>query len=305
MDTTLDAHTIHDALQLVRMAVMEDLGRGHDLTTVALVPRDAQGAADIVARAAGIAAGLPLAKLIVDEMQLRVEAFVHVADGDEISSGTRLISLGGSARDLLTAERTILNFLGRLCGVATYTRRFVDAISGTRASIFDTRKTTPGWRRLEKYAVRCGGGSNHRFGLFDAVLIKDNHLAFTSSSSETMCAPDRSVLLARQFLREFMPDDHADIVVQVEVDTLEQLSRVLSSRPDIILLDNMNHDQLRKAVAMRDSVDPRIELEASGGVTLATVRTIAETGVERISVGGLTHSAPSLDLGMDWSVPHV
>ena len=190
-------------------------------------------------------------------------------------------TVAGAMRDLLTTERLVLNLLGRLSGVATLTRRYVEAIAGTRADIYDTRKTTPGWRRLEKYAVRCGGGRNHRTGLFDAVLIKDNHLALAG------IGPAEAVRRAREFLparaTEYPPA--RQLLVEVEVDTLTQLDEVLPQRPDLVLLDNMPPDQLRTAVQRRNAAAPEVELEASGGVNLQTVRAIAETGVERISVG--------------------
>ncbi len=203
-------------------------------------------------------------------------------------------------RDLLTSERLLLNFVGRLSGVATWTRQFVRQVAGTRCRIYDTRKTTPGWRRLEKYAVRCGGGHNHRTGLFDAVLIKDNHLAHVVDAGQRSLTPASAVARARQRLREMLPNDAEAMIVEVEVDTLEQLQQVLPQQPDIVLLDNMSLDELREAVARRDATGPATELEASGGVTLETVASIARTGVERISVGALTHSALSLDVALDW-----
>ena len=203
--------------------------------------------------------------------------------------------------DLLAVERILLNLLGRLSGIATLTRQYVDAVAGTKARIYDTRKTTPGWRRLEKYAVRCGGGWNHRGGLHEAILIKDNHLALGAQSSDgaQRFTPAEAVTRAKQFVQEHAADP--GMVIEVEVDTLQQLDAVLPMRPDIVLLDNMSLSQLRDAVSRRDAVDPAIELEASGGVTLATVGEIAATGVERISVGALTHSAVALDIGLDWA----
>jgi nicotinate-nucleotide pyrophosphorylase (carboxylating) len=202
---------------------------------------------------------------------------------------------------MLTCERPMLNLLGRLSGIATLTRQYVRKIEGTRARIYDTRKTTPGWRRLEKYAVRCGGGYNHRTGLYDAILIKDNHLAL---ASEENVSPADAVRKARDFLAQLGPENLAgDMLVEVEVDRVQQIDDVLSARPDIVLLDNMTLDQLRAAVARRDLLAPGIELEASGGVTLETVRGIALTGVERISVGGLTHAARWLDVALDWRWP--
>ena len=286
-----------DCRQIVRLAIREDLDRSHDWTTVALAPADARGHAAVVARQAGTVAGLPIAQLALDEMNVSVAWKTVVSEGQNVAEGETLAELNGPVRELLTAERVLLNLIGRLSGVATLTRQFVEAVRGTPAGIYDTRKTTPGWRRLEKYAVRCGGGCNHRTGLFDAVLIKDNHLALMQ------LRPGEAVRRAREFLRTTLrdPAQAEAMIVEVEVDTLEQLDDALPAGPDIILLDNMSLDQLREAVARRNAVNPGIELEASGGVNLRTVRGIAETGVERISVGALTHSAVSLDVALDWS----
>jgi nicotinate-nucleotide pyrophosphorylase (carboxylating) len=262
-----------------------------------LAPADAVGRALVVARQPGTIAGLKAADLVLDEMNIKAGWTAMVEDGQVVSAGTRLAEIAGPVRDLLTAERPLLNLVGRLSGIATLTRRYVDAVQGTAARVYDTRKTTPGWRRLEKYAVRCGGGRNHRTGLFDAVLIKDNHLALAGVS------PGEAVRRARQFLRDMLDGDlrAETMIVEVEVDTLEQLNDALAAGPDIVLLDNMSLDQLREAVARRNAAAPRVELEASGGVTLETVRGIADTGVERISVGALTHSAIGLDVALDWS----
>jgi nicotinate-nucleotide pyrophosphorylase (carboxylating) len=224
----------------------------------------------------------------------------QIADGQTVVKSTCLGTLEGPARALLAAERLLLNLLGRLSGIATLTRQYVDAIAGTKARIYDTRKTTPGWRRLEKYAVRCGGGWNHRRGLDEAVLIKDNHLAFgvQAGNNAGQFTPAEAVVRARQFVAQHAGD--SAMVIEVEVDTLEQLDAVLPARPDIVLLDNMRPDQLRAAVERRNACDPAIELEASGGVNLSTVAQIAQTGVDRISVGALTHSAVGLDFGLDW-----
>jgi nicotinate-nucleotide pyrophosphorylase (carboxylating) len=289
-----DRQTEDDCRQLVRLAVREDLSREQDLTTLSLVPQEARGAAVIVARKPGLAAGLAAARTALDEMQADLTWTPNLRDGDPLENGTELARLQGSVRDLLTCERTILNFLGRLCGVATLTRQYVSAVAGTKARIYDTRKTTPGWRRLEKYAVRLGGGTNHRTGLFDAVLIKDNHLAQAGLN------PREAVEQARRFLLSAGYADTALPIVEIEVDTLDQFQLVLPARPDIVLLDNMSLEQLREAVALRDRVAPQVELEASGGIQLSTIRGVAETGVERISVGALTHSATNLDLGLDW-----
>jgi nicotinate-nucleotide pyrophosphorylase (carboxylating) len=217
---------------------------------------------------------------------------------------------------MLAAERLILNLLGRLSGIASLTRHYVEQVAGTKARIYDTRKTTPGWRRLEKYAVRQGGGFNHRSGLFDAILIKDNHLAFlsqihpraVSTAAESQGGARENVgalatQRARAFLSEaFTNDPRAEMIVEVEIDSLEQLESVLAEQPDIVLLDNMSIEQLRRAVEIRNVTAQTVELEASGGVNLTTVNAIAETGVDRISAGALTHSATVLDLGMDWGV---
>jgi nicotinate-nucleotide pyrophosphorylase (carboxylating) len=224
--------------------------------------------------------------------------------------------LHGPARSLLAAERLMLNLLGRLSGIATLTRHYVEAVAGTRARIYDTRKTTPGWRRIEKYSVRQGGGHNHRTGLFDAILIKDNHLAFVreqasshgassnlsrSDRDERVAAAAVAVRTVREFLASAFPGNtKSDMLVEVEADSLVQLEAMLGEHPDIVLLDNMSPEQLRAAVALRDRLAPSVELEASGGVNLTTVRAIAESGVDRISVGSLTHSAPGLDIGLDW-----
>lgn len=295
-----------DLRQLVRLAVREDLGRQSDWTTVALVGPERQGRAALVAREAGVMAGLRAAPVLIDEMQADIKWQPRVADGDEVAAGSVIAKLSGSARDLLTCERPLLNLLGRLCGIATLTRKYVRQIEGTGARIYDTRKTTPGWRRLEKYAVRCGGGHNHRIGLFDAVLIKDNHLAL---ASEENLSPAAAVRRTREFLQQMAatagaPAEMQAMIVEIEIDRLDQLDDVLAAGPDIVLLDNMTHETLRAAVARRNVVAPGIKLEASGGVRLETVREIALTGVERISAGALTHSARALDVALDWR-PYV
>jgi nicotinate-nucleotide pyrophosphorylase (carboxylating) len=288
-----------DLRAIVRLAVREDLDRFYDWTTLALVGPDEQGRAAVVVRDAGVIAGLRAAPVVIDEMHAAIEWHSVASDGDAVAAGTTVAELSGSARDILVVERPLLNLLGRLSGIATLTHRYVRAIAGTKARVYDTRKTTPGWRRLEKYAVRCGGGRNHRTGLFDAVLIKDNHLALAAGKN---MAPVDAVRAARDFLdqtksQRSSPDP---LLVEIEVDSLEQLESVLPAGPDVVLLDNMPPDMLREAVRRRDAIAPAVELEASGGVTLETIRGIAESGVERISVGALTHSAPALDVGLDW-----
>lgn len=298
-DQTLEA----DVRQLLQLAIREDLGEPGDLTTLALVPEDAHGRAAVVIRQPGIVAGLPVAALAAQAIDPKLCFSAEAEDGQPAVRAARIAVLEGPARALLSAERLVLNFLGRLSGIATLTRQYVDAVAGTRARIYDTRKTTPGWRRLEKYAVRCGGGTNHRTGLFDAVLIKDNHLALRADLTAVHSGrytPAEAVLRARRYLAEQLPAVASRTIVEVEVDTLTQLDAVLPLAPDIVLLDNMGPGLLTEAVARRDAAGAATELEASGGVNLATVRQIAESGVDRISVGALTHSATTLDIGLDW-----
>jgi nicotinate-nucleotide pyrophosphorylase (carboxylating) len=297
-DTSVD----DDCRAIVRLAVAEDLGEQQDWTTVALVPADREGAANVVTRETGIVAGMPAVATVIEEMSIeempsRLSAEILVSDGETVEAGSTLIQLQGNVRDLLTLERTLLNLLSRMMGIATLASQYVAEVEGTKAKVYDTRKTTPGWRRLEKYAACCGGASNHRMGLYDAVLIKDNHLAQRGTAASDAATAVRDV---RSFLKK--QPKLAALVVEIEVDTLEQLAAVLPAKPDIVLLDNMPPAVLQKAVAMRDESDAKIQLEASGGVNLKTLREIASTGVERISVGALTHSARSLDIGLDWQV---
>jgi nicotinate-nucleotide pyrophosphorylase (carboxylating) len=287
--------------QLLALAVREDLDRVHDWTTVALVREGTLGAALVVAREPGVVAGLPAAEMVVAEYDRGVQWTSLVEEGAWVEAGAAIASLEGAARSLLTAERVLLNVLGHLSGIATLTRRFVAAVAGTKARIYDTRKTTPGWRRLEKYAVRCGGGHNHRGGLYDAVLIKDNHLALGASLGGERFTPAQAVQRAREFLGGLLsPEQAAMFIVEVEVDTLAQLAEVLPAGPDIVLLDNILPAMLREAVALRDRTAPQVELEASGGIRLETVAQVAASGVERISVGALTHAVRAWDVGLDW-----
>jgi nicotinate-nucleotide pyrophosphorylase (carboxylating) len=296
-----DEATADDCRQLVRLAVREDLEREQDWTTLAIVPPDHVGAADIVARQAGVLAGVPALVTVLEELGASLALERAEADGAWIPAGGRIATLVGNVRDLLTCERILLNFLGRLMGIATLTHEFVARTEGTGCRVYDTRKTTPGWRRLEKYAVRCGGGHNHRIGLYDAVLIKDNHLAQFAGPERLPETAANAVRQARQFLREAISERPlADLIVEIEVDSLDQLAAVLPERPEIVLLDNMSVDELRAAVAMRNELGPEVELEASGGVTLETLAGIAASGVDRVSVGGLTHSAKALDVGLDY-----
>jgi nicotinate-nucleotide pyrophosphorylase (carboxylating) len=296
-----------DLRRIVRLAVYEDLDRGQDWTTVCLVPEEATAAAHVAARGPGVIAGVNAIQIVLDEMEIEGKCESLAQDGDAVAAGARVANVTASARDLLTSERTILNVLGRLSGVATMTRQYVEAVAGTKARIYDTRKTTPAWRRLEKYAVRCGGGHNHRTGLFDAILIKDNHLAFgRGASADNTFTPAQAVRIAKGFLAQQPPAEglrgtpDPKMLIEIEVDSLDQLREVLPEQPDIVLLDNMTLEQIREAVTIRDAIGSRAELEASGGVNLQTVREIALTGVERISAGALTHSARVLDLALDW-----
>jgi nicotinate-nucleotide pyrophosphorylase (carboxylating) len=282
-----------DAESLIGMALREDLREAGDLTSLATIPFDARGSARFVARSAGVIAGRPVLEEIARRSGL--ELSTRVGDGERVEAGRPLASISGDMRSLLAIERTSLNFLQRLSGVATLTARFVAEVAGTKSIILDTRKTTPGWRALEKYAVRCGGGVNHRFGLYDAVLIKDNHLAWLSRSRDPIGA-------AVSASRAGTPPGTR---VEVEVDSLEQLDRALECRPDIILVDNIGRDGLAEAVRRRDERAPGVLLEASGGITLETVAELAKTGVDRISVGALTHSAPALDIGLDFDRSHA
>jgi nicotinate-nucleotide pyrophosphorylase (carboxylating) len=288
--------------RVVRAAVLEDLDRGQDWTTLALVDMETPGRAAIVARQAGTIAGMRAVPVVIDEMDREVRLTGAIEDGRAVSAGTILGMLEGPARSLLTMERLILNLVGHLSGIATLTARFVRAVAGTKARIYDTRKTTPGWRRMEKYAVGRGGGHNHRTGLFDAILIKDNHLALGQSAANRY-SPSDAVQRARELIDVTFPagDPRREMIVEIEVDSLEQLREVLPQKPDIVLLDNMSSNQLKSAVELRNDMAPQVELEASGGVTLDTVAAIAATGVDRISAGALTHSAISFDVALDWA----
>jgi len=291
---------LRDSLeQLTRLAIREDLGRGYDLTTLAIVPESLPATADIVSRVSGVACGIELIEWIVDCLQAPITVQTHVRDGAAFEPRQCLGTLEGNARDILTCERTILNFLGRLCGVASWTAQHVALVADLPVRIYDTRKTTPGWRQLEKYAVRCGGGHNHRGSLNEAILIKDNHLACLAAVDGKLLSPSQAVRRAREFLRQ-QPDVSHDAIVEIEVDNLEMLADALTVDPDIVLLDNMPPQLLRQAVLMRNGANPEVQLEASGGIQLHTLRSFAETGVDRISLGALTHSAVNLDVGLDW-----
>jgi nicotinate-nucleotide pyrophosphorylase (carboxylating) len=297
---TIDPPLLDDLSHLVRLAIREDLDRTADITTMAIVPQGVTGTALIVPRVTGKAAGIDLIEAMLQELDSSIQLESFVGDGETFAPKQPIASLYGDARDLLTCERTILNFLGRLCGIATLTSKYVEQVSGTKARVYDTRKTTPGWRRLEKYAVRCGGGRNHRLGLFDGILIKDNHLACRAAADGTLLDPGTAVETARKYIESGTYRFDHPLMIEIEIDSIAQLESALKASPNIILLDNMSNESLMQCVAMRDSVNPSVELEASGGVNLQTIAAIAKTGVDRISVGALTHSATNLDLGLDW-----
>jgi nicotinate-nucleotide pyrophosphorylase (carboxylating) len=267
---------------IVRAALAEDLGRAGDITSQACIPADARMDARFVARKAGVLSGLGCARLAFAALDPEIRFDAHLSDGAKLKPGEPIASVSGSARVILAAERTALNLMGRLSGIASLTAAYVAQASGTRARIIDTRKTTPLLRALEKYAVRCGGGANHRFGLDDAILIKDNHVAACGGVGE---AVRRARTAAGHMVK-----------LEVEVDSLDQLREALEAAPDIVMLDNFDLADLQTAVALASG---RVVLEASGGVSLETVAAIARTGVDLISVGALTHSAPVLDIGLD------
>lgn len=269
--------------QAVATALEEDLGGVGDITTNTIIPPDAQGDASIIVRKPGVIAGLDLAAASFKSLDPDVRFTRIVEDGGKVEAGATIARIAGKTRALLTGERTALNFFGRLSGIATLTAGYVAAVEGTHAKIVETRKTTPGLRALEKYAVRCGGGTNHRFGLYDAVLVKDNHIAAAGGLAEALNAVRTAV-------------GHL-VKIEVEVDTLDQLEKVLRFPIDAVLLDNMDAGTLKRAIAL---VKGRVITEASGGVTLESVREIAKTGVDLISVGALTHSARSLDSSLEW-----
>ncbi|WNI24118.1 carboxylating nicotinate-nucleotide diphosphorylase [Streptomyces sp. ITFR-16] len=268
---------------IAHLAIAEDLDGGVDVTTVATVPEDAMATGDFTAREAGVVAGLRVAEAvlsIVCTSEFEVER--HVEDGDRVAPGQKLLTVTTRTRDLLTGERSALNLLCRLSGIATATRAWADALEGTKAEVRDTRKTTPGLRALEKYAVRCGGGVNHRFSLSDAALVKDNHVVAAGGVAE-----------AFKRVRDVFPE----VPIEVEVDTLEQVTEVLDAGADLILLDNFTPAQTAEAVAL---VGGRAFLESSGRLTLDSARAYAEAGVDYLAVGGLTHSSPILDIGLDF-----
>jgi nicotinate-nucleotide pyrophosphorylase (carboxylating) len=283
-DTLLRFPLDQSHLERTVSAALSEDGAYNDLTTIATILSDRRARAMIVAKEAGVIAGVPLALEAFRQLDSKISIRVDLEDGTRVSAGTPVLFCTGHARALLSAERVALNFMQRLSGIASTTARYVDAVKGTKARILDTRKTTPGWRQLEKYAVRAGGGMNHRHDLSSAVLIKDNHLS----------ALDNDIALAVKRARDLVPEG---IKVEVECDNLDQVRAAIEARADIILLDNMSTTKMKEAVEM---IEGRAVTEASGGVNLETVRAIAETGVDWISVGALTHSPKAMDLGLDF-----
>lgn len=272
---------LSDYENIVRLALAEDIGSG-DITSQATIPADKTAKARMIVKHAGVICGLHVAEAVFNAIDHKLVVAVIAKDGDQLKVGTEVLEVSGSARSILAAERVALNFVQRMSGVATQTRKLADVITGTKAKLCDTRKTTPGLRALEKYAVRCGGGINHRMGLYDAILIKDNHIAVAGGITAALkAAKDK----AQQ--------------IEIEVDTLDQLYEALGAGAKFILLDNMTPAQLAEAVTINAG---RATLEASGGINAHNIRAIAETGVDLISVGSITHSAPALDIGLDITI---
>jgi nicotinate-nucleotide pyrophosphorylase (carboxylating) len=294
-DEQLASHVVTRAVEWFA----EDLGHECDWTSVGLIGPKARSELAVVARRDGVIAGLAAAGVVAGVADPGLAWRPLVTDGTTVAAGDRVALLSGSTRSVLAAERVLLNMLGRMSGVATATRRLVDAVAGTRCRVYDTRKTVPGWRLLDKYAVRMGGGWNHRLGLYDAILIKDNHLAALAAEGIT---PSAAVRRAREFVaRTFPPARSAAMVVEIELDSAADLAAVLAERPDVVLLDNMRPEQLAECVAIRGAAGSHVVLEASGGIRLDTVGEIARTGVDRVSTGSPTHDAPWLDVALDWS----
>ena len=309
-DFLLDEATQREAKTLIDLALIEDLGSTDpdiqlDVTTESIVPGNVRGAATFNARMPGVVCGVAVSQLVMEQVNRDLKLEIVRNDGDSIEPGDAIAVLSGNAQDILIAERTCLNFMGRLSGISTLTNQFVQQVAGTAAQVLDTRKTSPGWRRLEKFAVLCGGGTNHRMGLYDAVLIKDNHLAMMDALTDQ---PMGEIKIAIQSARTWI-NENADrlpngveTIVQMEVDRIDQFEEALQCEVDIVLLDNMTNEQLSQAVEIRDRLQKKVLLEASGGVNLKTIGSIAKTGVDRISVGALTHSSVNLDIGLDWKI---
>jgi len=280
------------ARRLVKLSLEEDLRDVGDLTSLATIPADLTATVNIVSRQPGVVCGLAVVPIVFAELSAAVTVENSIHDGDVVCGQTKIASLTGPVQALLTGERTVLNFMTLLSGIASRTAQFVAEVQHTKTVILDTRKTFPGYRLLQKYAVRCGGGTNHRMGLYDGILIKDNHIA---ARGDATCAA--AVADARRYANAH----HVNPEIEIEVDSLSQLQDALLESPEIVLLDNMSPEMLKQAVAIRDASESGSTLlEASGGVTLQTVRAIAESGVDRISIGSLTHSSPALDIGFDW-----
>ncbi len=276
-------------LSLIRAALSEDLATG-DITSQSFIAKDSQSRARIITRKPAVAAGLSIAQEVFFQVDPHLKVTLLAREGELLAAGAALLEIHGATQSLLSAERVALNFLGRLMGIATLTRSYVDAVAGTGVTILDTRKMTPGWRLLEKEAVKLGGGKNHRIGLFDAVLIKDNHLAALGSEQKKIL-PEK--------MRE-LREKHPSLKIEIEADTLEQVSFFLTIKEvDVILLDNMSLEKMRHAVDLKNQTSPTVRLEASGGITLENIRAIAETGVDEISLGALTHSASWADLSLE------
>ena len=297
-----DEHVAAHVAARAREWLAEDLGHECDWTSVATIDRGAAASLAVVCRRPGVIAGLEAGGVVAGIADDQLTWRPAVADGAVVAAGDTVATLTGSTRSILTVERVLLNMIGRMSGVATATRRLVDAVAGTGCRVYDTRKTVPGWRLLDKLATRLGGGWNHRMGLHDAILIKDNHLAALAAAGST---PADAVRKARSFIAAAFPADRAEaMVVEIEVDSLAQLENVLPAGPDIVLLDNMPHDALAEAVAIRDRLvargGPQAVLEASGGIRPETVRAVAESGVDRVSSGWPTHDAPWLDVALHW-----
>jgi nicotinate-nucleotide pyrophosphorylase (carboxylating) len=311
--------------RLVTLALAEDLGHRGDVTSQAVIPESLRGRAVFLAKANGVLAGLPAAELVMKTVDAKIRLEALKLDGERIGLGDHLAAVAGPMRSILAGERTALNFVQHLSGIATLTRRFVDAVAGLPVKILDTRKTLPGWRLLEKYAVRIGGGHNHRMGLHDGMLIKDNHLAAMPAPKEANKARMEELIQAAKLavpprhLQSSAEVEHAleaalkveeavrlartrfpDLPIEIEVDSVHHAGVALLCRPAIVLLDNMSREQMREAVVLRDQWAPQVLLEASGGITLDNVRAVAETGVNRISIGALTHSAPALDVSLEY-----
>ncbi len=294
---TVTSAAVESAMPLIALALDEDLQQRGDLTSQATIPLSATADVIIAARDRGVLSGTVLIEPVCAALAERMPdlapctAEIMLTDGATLEPGSVIGQVTGPVRALLSGERTVLNFLTHLSGIASRTAEFVARTGDSDAVILDTRKTLPGYRVLQKYAVHCGGGTNHRMGLYDGILIKDNHLA---------ASPGRTIAGSITAARDYLTSSSLELPVEVEVDTLDQLRDALQAQPDIVLLDNMSTADLQQAVRIRDKRSPATLLEASGGITLETVGCIAGTGIDRISIGGLTHSAPALDIGYDW-----